>query len=86
MADLWWLLVWSQSYDRRHLRETLDAVSARGREVVKCKTLQDVLAATSGLPVGRTAAGDAHAARRPASRGTHVPEPAERRRGQGERT
>jgi len=52
MRDLWRLLVWSQRYDRRHLGEALDAISARGRQVVKCRSLRDVLARTSGLPAG----------------------------------
>ena len=54
LADLWRLLRWSHAYDARHLVEARASVRARGRELVECKTLEDVLAATSRLPAERT--------------------------------
>jgi adenylate kinase family enzyme len=49
LADLWRLLRWSHSYDARHLVQARQAITARGREWVECRTFEEVLAATPNL-------------------------------------
>ncbi len=47
LADLWRLLRWSHTYDRRHLAAARQSISACGRQLVACTTSEQVFAATS---------------------------------------
>jgi adenylate kinase family enzyme len=55
LADLWRLLRWSHTYDRRQLAEGREAISARGRQPVACTTLEQVFVATSNFSFQRPA-------------------------------
>lgn len=63
LANLWRLLRWSHSYDARHLVQARQAITARGREWVECRTFEEVLVATSNLALQRTGARDARPGR-----------------------
>jgi hypothetical protein len=49
LADLWRLLLWSHAYDANNLAQARKLVIERGRNLVDCKTFDDVLAATKYL-------------------------------------
>jgi adenylate kinase family enzyme len=55
LVDLWRLLRWSHAYDRRHLAEVRETISARGRQLVACTTPEQVFAATSNFSLQRPA-------------------------------
>ena len=55
LVDLWRLLRWSHAYDRRHLAEARESISARGRQLVACTTPEQVFAATSHFSLQRSA-------------------------------
>ena len=46
LIDLWRLLRWSHVYDKRHLAEAREIISARGHHLVTCTTPEQVFAAT----------------------------------------
>lgn len=46
LADLWQLLRWSQTYDRNNLVRARQFIANRGRELVTCQTVDDLLIAT----------------------------------------
>lgn len=49
LADLWRLLRWSHAYDANHLVHARKFVIERGRNLIDCKTFNDVLAVTKKL-------------------------------------
>ena len=49
VADLWYLLRWSHAYDTNNLAQARKFVTERGRNLIDCKTFDDVLAATKNL-------------------------------------
>jgi hypothetical protein len=49
LRDLWRLLRWSHAWDRQHRREASDAIAARGRRAIACRTAEQAFAATSTL-------------------------------------
>ncbi len=55
LVDLWRLVRWSHAYDRRHLAEARETISARGRQLVACTTPEQVFAATSNFSFQRPA-------------------------------
>ena len=55
LVDLWRLLRWSHAYNRRHLAEARESISARGRQLVVCRTPAQVFAATSNFSLQRAA-------------------------------
>src|SRR5206468_815653 len=55
LVDLWRLLRWSHGYDRRHLAEARESISARGRQLVGCTTPEQIFAATSNFSLQRSA-------------------------------
>jgi adenylate kinase family enzyme len=59
LVDLWRLLRWSHSYDRRHLAEARECIAARGRQLVPCTTPEQVFAATSSFSLQPPAPRDA---------------------------
>jgi adenylate kinase family enzyme len=48
-ADLWRLVCWSHAYDKANLAQARKFVTERGRNLIDCKTFEDVLAATKNL-------------------------------------
>jgi adenylate kinase family enzyme len=48
-ADLWRLLRWSHAYDTGNLAQARKLVTERGRNLIDCKTFDDVLAVTKNL-------------------------------------
>ena len=59
LVDLWRLLRWSHSYDRRNLAEARESIAARGRQLVACTTPEQVFAATSNFRLPQPAPRDA---------------------------
>jgi adenylate kinase family enzyme len=55
LVDLWRLLRWSHVYDRRHLAQAREAISAAGRQIVVCGKPEQVFAATSNFSLQRSA-------------------------------
>jgi adenylate kinase family enzyme len=49
LTDLWRLLRWSHAYDVNNLVPAHEFVAAQGRELINCKTFDDVAAATKSL-------------------------------------
>jgi adenylate kinase family enzyme len=49
VIDIWRLLRWSHTYDSHNLVQACKFVSERGRNLVDCKTFDDVLAATGNF-------------------------------------
>ena len=45
LTDLWRLLRWSHTYDRDNLVRARKLIAERGRELIACRTFDDVLAA-----------------------------------------